>query len=107
MSVLIKNGRIVTATDDYQGDVLIEGETVVAMGHGLAATADKGLSRASHLPTVSSDSFLGRAGRRNRVTPRFQSVAGSAGVPAQRAPAGTQTPVAQGDRLTPKKSPSK
>src|ERR1700721_1023570 len=41
MSVLIKNGRVVTATDDYIGDVLIEGETVVAMGRGLAATADK------------------------------------------------------------------
>jgi dihydropyrimidinase len=40
MSVLIKNGRVVTATDDYIGDVLIEGETVSAMGHGLAATAD-------------------------------------------------------------------
>src|SRR5580692_7005562 len=41
MSLLIKNGRIVTATDHYIGDVLIEGETVVAMGRGLAAMADK------------------------------------------------------------------
>ena len=41
MSVLIKNGRIVTATDNYIGDVLIEGETVSAVGRGLAATADK------------------------------------------------------------------
>ena len=41
MSVLIKNGRIVTATDNYIGDVLIEGETVVAVGRGLAAMADK------------------------------------------------------------------
>lgn len=55
----------------------------------MAATADKGLSRASHLPPVSSDSFLGCARRRNKATPRFQSVAGSAGVPAQRPPAGT------------------
>ena len=39
MSLLIKNGRVVTATDNYIGDVLIEGETVVAVGHGLAATA--------------------------------------------------------------------
>ncbi len=40
MSVLIKNGRIVTATDDYEGDVLIEGETVFAMGKQLTATVD-------------------------------------------------------------------
>jgi dihydropyrimidinase len=35
MSLLIKNGRIVTATDDYHGDVFIRGETVVAVGQGL------------------------------------------------------------------------
>ena len=39
MSLLIKNGRVVTATDNYIGDVLIEGETVVAVGYVLAATA--------------------------------------------------------------------
>ena len=36
MSVLIKNGRIVTATDDFQGDVLIEGETILAVGKDLS-----------------------------------------------------------------------
>ena len=35
MSLLIKNGRIVTATDDYTGDVLIEGEKIVAVGRNL------------------------------------------------------------------------
>jgi dihydropyrimidinase len=40
MSVLIKNGRIVTATDDYQGDVLIEGETIVAVGKNLGGAPD-------------------------------------------------------------------
>jgi dihydropyrimidinase len=32
MSVLIKGGRIVTATDDYVGDVFIEDETVSLIG---------------------------------------------------------------------------
>ena len=36
MSLLIKNGRIVTATDDYQGDILIEGETISAVGKDLS-----------------------------------------------------------------------
>jgi dihydropyrimidinase len=40
MSLLIKNGRIITATDDYQGDVFIEGETVTAVGKQLEVSAD-------------------------------------------------------------------
>ncbi|HEY6899907.1 MAG TPA: dihydropyrimidinase [Puia sp.] len=40
MSLLIKNGRIVTATDDYTGDVYIEGEKVVAVGKDLPYSAD-------------------------------------------------------------------
>src|SRR6188768_2578498 len=41
MSLLIKNGRIITATDDFMGDVLIEGETVLAVGRKLNAKAEK------------------------------------------------------------------
>lgn len=41
MSVLIKNGRIVTATDDYIGDILIEGETITAIGASLPPIADR------------------------------------------------------------------
>jgi len=44
MSVLIKNGRIVTAVDDYFGDVWIEGETVSKIGADLSeleARADR------------------------------------------------------------------
>ena len=41
MSLLIKNGRIVTATDDYTGDIFIEGEKIVAIGHLPAVTADE------------------------------------------------------------------
>ena len=40
MTTLIKNGRIVTATDDYTADILIEGETIKAIGKGLQANAD-------------------------------------------------------------------
>ena len=40
MSVLIKNGRIVTATDDYIGDVFIEGETISALGKDLSFEAE-------------------------------------------------------------------
>ncbi len=41
MSILIKNGTIVTAADTFTGDVLIEGETVAAIGAKLEATADR------------------------------------------------------------------
>ena len=40
MSVLIKNGRIVTATDDYVADIFIEGETVSVIGKNLTMKAD-------------------------------------------------------------------
>src|SRR5882672_3475383 len=41
MSTLIKNGRIVTATDDYHADVFIDGETVAAIGKNLSMKADQ------------------------------------------------------------------
>ncbi|GMV40303.1 MAG: D-hydantoinase [Myxococcales bacterium] len=41
MSVLIKNGRIVTAVDDYFADVYIEGERVALIGKDLAVGADR------------------------------------------------------------------
>ncbi|HTI09294.1 MAG TPA: dihydropyrimidinase [Puia sp.] len=40
MSVLIKNGRVITATDDYIGDIFIEGETISATGRKLTMPAD-------------------------------------------------------------------
>jgi len=36
-TTLITNGRIVTAADDYVGDVLIEGDKIAEIGQGLAA----------------------------------------------------------------------
>src|SRR5512143_293802 len=40
-TLLIKNGRIVTATDDYVADVYVEGETIKAIGMNLPMQADK------------------------------------------------------------------
>src|SRR5579872_4556239 len=41
MSVLIKGGRIVTAADDYLGDVFVENGTVSLIGESLDVAADK------------------------------------------------------------------
>src|SRR6266480_4667171 len=41
MSVLIKGGRIVTASDDYVGDIYAENGTVTTIGRSLDIEADK------------------------------------------------------------------
>jgi dihydropyrimidinase len=41
MSVLIKGGTIVTATDLYKGDVLVEGEKITVIGTALTMQADR------------------------------------------------------------------
>jgi dihydropyrimidinase len=41
MSILIKNGRIITAADDYIADMYIVGETIVAIGQNLPYDADE------------------------------------------------------------------
>ena len=41
MSVLIKGGRIVTAADDYLGDVFVDGERISLIGESLDVQADK------------------------------------------------------------------
>ncbi len=73
MRTLIKGGTIVTASDTYQADVLIEGEKILTIGHGLAGdtTIDArgkyvipgGIDVHTHLDmpfggTVSSDDFF-------------------------------------------------
>ncbi|MBW7951944.1 MAG: amidohydrolase family protein, partial [Chitinophagaceae bacterium] len=40
MSILIKNGNIITATDNYVADIFIEGETIQAIGKNLSIKAD-------------------------------------------------------------------
>ena len=46
MSVLIKGGRIITAADDYVGDVYVEGERVSMVGESLDVDADRVLDAA-------------------------------------------------------------
>jgi dihydropyrimidinase len=41
MSILIRNGRIVTASEDYVADIYIEGETVHSIGKNLQVQADQ------------------------------------------------------------------
>ncbi len=40
MSVLIKNGRIVTASDDYVADIYVEGESIAKIGKNLKIEAE-------------------------------------------------------------------
>lgn len=41
MSLLVKNGRIITASEDYTADIFIEGESISAIGKNLSAKADE------------------------------------------------------------------
>ena len=41
MKTLIKNGRVVTAVDDYRADILIEDGTVSLIGKEINVEADK------------------------------------------------------------------
>src|SRR5918998_6686847 len=49
MKTLIRNGRVVTAVDDYKADVLIEGETVSTIGAKLEVEADRVIDAAGKL----------------------------------------------------------
>ncbi len=49
MSVLIKNGRIITATDDYYADVYIEAESVTEIGRRIDRPADKVIDASGRL----------------------------------------------------------
>ena len=41
MSILIRNGHIVTASEDYKADIYIEGEEIIAIGKNLQYNADE------------------------------------------------------------------
>src|ERR1700758_4584145 len=47
MSVLIKGGRILTAADDYVGDVYVDGERISLIGESLDVSADKVIDAAA------------------------------------------------------------
>ncbi len=49
MKTLIKNGRIITASDDYTGDILIDGEKIVAIGKKLQVTSDEAMDASGKL----------------------------------------------------------
>jgi dihydropyrimidinase len=49
MKTLIKNGRIVTAVDDYRADILIEDEQISVIGKSLEMEADKVIDAAGKL----------------------------------------------------------
>ena len=49
MSVLIKNGRVVTAVDDYQADIFVNGSAIVLIGKDLVIDADKVIDAARKL----------------------------------------------------------
>ncbi len=49
MSILIKNGTIVTAVDYYPGDVLVEGERITTIGASLSMEADRVIDAAGKL----------------------------------------------------------
>ncbi len=58
MKALIKNGRIVTAVDDYHADIFIDGETVTTFGKRLDMEADVVMDA----PTEAGDSRRDRWG---------------------------------------------
>jgi len=41
MSILIKNGRVITASEDYSADIFIEGEKISSIGNNLNVKADE------------------------------------------------------------------
>src|SRR5579885_448662 len=49
MRTLIRNGRVVTAVDDYKADILIDGETVSTIGAKLDIEADRVIDAAGKL----------------------------------------------------------
>ncbi|KAA3658645.1 MAG: dihydropyrimidinase [Calditrichaeota bacterium] len=49
MSTLIKNGRVVTATDAYVADIFIEGETIAAIGKNLQVNAEQAIDATGKL----------------------------------------------------------
>lgn len=49
MSLLIKNGRVVTAVDDYHADIFIENDTISLIGKNLNVPADKVIDATNRL----------------------------------------------------------
>ena len=56
MSILIRNARVITASDDYQADIYIEGERIQAIGKNLNVRASQAIDATGK---IVSDSFEG------------------------------------------------
>ena len=46
MSILIKGGRVITAADDYVGDIFVDGERISLIGDSLDVPADRVIDEA-------------------------------------------------------------
>ena len=89
MSVLIKGGRVITAADDYVGDVYVEGERVSLIGESLDNEADKVIDASgkyvlpgcvdphTHLDMTTSTPPLARSSRSARAMASAWPVPGS------------------------------
>ena len=73
MTLLIKNGIVVTASDLYEGDVFVDGEKISAIGSSLAMNADRVIdAKGKYLfpggIDVHTHLDMPLAGRRRRMT---------------------------------------
>ena len=75
MKTLIRNGRIVTAVDDYKADILIEDEVVSVIGARLEMEADRVIDAAGKLVIpggIDPHTHMELALRRDGVVRRFR-----------------------------------
>ena len=55
MKTLIKNGRVVTAVDDYRADIFIDGETVTTICKSLDMEVDRAIDASGKLVILGRD----------------------------------------------------
>ena len=55
MSILINGGRIITAADDYVGDVYVEGERISMIGESLDVDADRVIDASGNVEAVQAE----------------------------------------------------
>ena len=58
MKTLITNGTIITATDTYTADVLVDGETIAMIGKNLPVKADRTIDATERI--LSGNGNVGR-----------------------------------------------
>ena len=55
MKTVIRNGRIVTAVDDYHADILVDGEQIVMIARSIDVQADRIIDAKGRLYVTDSD----------------------------------------------------